>query len=1394
MINKRHLGFRNGTFNFKTISLFQIFLIISLTFTLSLSLNSKDVEAAQVCCQKTVNDGFCEQVEETECASDSQRAPTSCEQTSFCKTGCCASGDGYCYSNYPKALCESSDVNGRFSSDSSCETVNECKTGCCVIGGQASFITKSRCIAETANFGDLEVDFRENVENEQECLDIARTAEKGCCVTDSGCNYGAKSECSVKTTINGTGFYKDKYCSQLPSLCNCAPANPSINIGNIRGSGDEKSTMCLPNDDSVYWRDSCGNPEGIKGEKCDYAKGTLCGDSNNDGKATCESLDCKEDGRNTLKEKYSFDFASQDPGKISNGVEKETIKNGETWCLWDYPSTDARDKFYGKDPVGSRHYRSLCINGQELVEPCEDFRKEFCYSNDISILSDANNEFLAARCLKNDRWQSCVNDCNTADPFTMNAEDYKRALKKDQDCCGNIEKRDCQWAGKCVPAVKPGAKFWEGEGADSCGKANLECKAVFVCLGWDSITGNCDPKKNSVGNIVLKLGLPAVGGVAAIAVGPVGWAAFFGGAAGTGVPLLIDEITKEVGEDTGGTWHLVSGGECFSQEYLQSANNYCRSMGDCGADTNWEGDATFDGFTNTEFVNSEIENVLRDLGSKKIKDKIKSAHQRAGNKIPKDVEEFTFNLEEDIPGKIDEPSWEKGEWFFNFVKTKGDNEDNTLRLFRIEDDGAAWAGGLISILGTTGAGALAGGLAGGGRVALASAISSTPGVNVLATIGGKLSTETLKPVVSVEAYREAQIQTLKASIDHDKVVLDLVNSKLETGDGTIPYNSFDEIPREFIKGDGALFTDEELNEALKFEQDEVIKNLKPSQSFAEFMSGVNAGMWVYTAYKLVDVIAEDTKVVSVSSQCKPWQAPTLKEEDQCAKCNSDFVDEDNPENSYVDENGNPININAFKKCSEYRCKSLGTSCALINKGTDKELCVSEFKFDVSPPTIEVWKEGTSEEYRNRITKEGFDQPGFGIKEEIPEYQRFNLALKTDEPSQCKMSFDNGNKFEEMSNTYFGGNIYDYYHIQPIFYASSKNRTTENTLTISTDVDKPKEHKLYVRCQDSQGNSNMNDFVITFTISGAPDITAPVIYGTSIGEEAYITSGQNETRLNLFVNEPGQCKFDLNPAQYNDMKGGTCITSGVDSLGFYQCKFTGEPGAGPMIKDINSKAGQVKYIYFKCQDTSKNFNKEAFRLTLRGSDPLLISEVMTEPKAVDNEIKTSLITTPVSLIVTTENGAKLNGQSVCKYTQQESLKDNYAAMSGGYFTETNSSRHKIILDQLSTGEHKFFIGCSDVAGNLAFNEISFSLTSDVNPPAIVRTYKDSGLQPPVFKIELNEEGICKDNLVQFDFDKEGNLMTKDGNVHISSSEQSNLYYVICRDSFNNTMSQAQIQFV
>ena len=457
----------------------QIFLMLSLTFVISLSLNSRDVYASSGCCEKTTDGNYCDYIDQNEC--ELNWAPTSCEQTSFCGTGTCANVDGYCYGNYPKGLCLSN--AGTFYSQP-IEQVGECKLGCCLLGTSASYVTKSRCIEETSNYPDLEVDFRDNIANEQSCLDLARNSEQGCCVKGEGrCSYGAKSECSVESTFNGTGFYNDKYCSELPSFCDCSSANPELG-----GEGDLKNTGCLDNSDDVYWIDSCGNPEDVK-EDCDYSQGTLCGDSDNNKEFTCESIDCDFDDLSASKDGASDGKVSPDVLNDEDGV----IRNGETWCLWDYLDDKDATKFYGKDPVGARHYRSLCINGKELVEPCADFRKEFCFSSELEVpgvnKKTSEDKFLAARCLKNDKWQSCVDSCNTADPFTMKPEEYKRALEKDKECCSDISTRDCQWSGKCVPAIKPGYKFWENEGVDQCTKGNLECKATFVCPGWDSVTG-----------------------------------------------------------------------------------------------------------------------------------------------------------------------------------------------------------------------------------------------------------------------------------------------------------------------------------------------------------------------------------------------------------------------------------------------------------------------------------------------------------------------------------------------------------------------------------------------------------------------------------------------------------------------------------------------------------------------------------------------------------------------------------------------------------------------------------------------------------------------------------------------------------------------------------------
>ncbi len=926
----------------KCFAITQIVIMITFSLFFSLSLSSQEVQAAQVCCEKTrgENPRFCETVDETECDPLSQRAPTSCDQTSFCKTGCCAASDGFCYSNYPQALCEKSpQINGDYT-PGQCADVSQCKLGCCLIGTQALFTTKSNCIAQTGGYGDLEVDFRTSVENEQACLDLAKSADTGCCVTQEGCKFTSKAECNVAQTINGTGFYKDKYCSSLPNQCECTPSNPEIIGANNRpGNRDERQTTCLSNDDSVYWKDSCGNPEGIK-EKCDYSQGTLCGDLDKDGIKTCESTSC------TPSDNKIFTFSNTvtgKEGKISPQLlERSTsgTKNGESWCLWDYTADEAAKQFFGKDPVGAIHYRSLCINGQELVEPCADFRKEFCFSTDViapGVTPTSEDEFVSGRCLKNDQWSSCIDDCNTADPFSMDKKEYEKALEKDVKCCSDISKRDCQWAGKCVPAVKPGFKFWEAEGADTCSKADTQCTATFACPGWDSKLGICGADDGGWRAFKRYVGVVGAGAAAgAVAGGGIG---ALGGALAAGIQVAISEQTAEEG------WVLVSGGECFSKDYLQASNNYCRSMGDCGADINIDNKLTMEGFSNTETINEEFEDKLVEEGSSYISDKIEKVSKAIGRDI--DSKEVIDGLDyiddlknaqvEEIPGKLEIPDWKKGQMFFNFsIKNQdlatygqtffGQDEWDSIAGLRV---GATY----LTIPTLSGLLALAGSSAiGSGQLFISGLLGTMPPLNLISTglgVAGKEGAKQyLQTAVDEGAYKatvessavyqnavsDAKFNILKRGFEKGGVSLSREGSVYVLTEGT----GTPTIITRYESIDKLLATQEEATaqvykKALDKAEEGVANNLA-SSTLPNFLAGASAGSWVFLGYKILDTIMTETKTVTVSTTCSPWQAPPVTEEDQCERCNPTYKD-------YINSENDPITLAGFKKCTEYRCKS-----------------------------------------------------------------------------------------------------------------------------------------------------------------------------------------------------------------------------------------------------------------------------------------------------------------------------------------------------------------------------------------------------------------------------------------------------------------------------------------
>ena len=419
----------------------KIFLSLVIIFSISLIIIlSAEAKAAQVCCEETKSGDLCRYTDESNCAGDSLKASTTCEQTSFCQLGCGVSTEeGLCFENMPKAASVSQDFT--WVEDATCN-IPQCKKGCCVLNNQYSFITQARCKKETSVFPDLKLDFREEITTEQACLEEALATEEGCCAIDQNtCNFGTRSECLELSGEDASKFKKDTLCSNEKLSCECTPRH-KLGI--------------LPGKEDVYWFDSCGNPENVfdasqpdngiikdptctaslndpKCGNCDYSLGTVGAEVDTPNGFACVSVNCAT--------------TTIDPNTPGTGVPR---RNGESWCVFD------DDKGPGQDTVGSRFHRYSCILGKEVKEECADFRQEFCIQGEK--LTEVGR-FTEAKCKANN-FESCT------------------TIAKQKDC--ESELVDCQWlVDKCVPFVSPGSKFWEDEGSDKCAQGSDVKEFIF---------------------------------------------------------------------------------------------------------------------------------------------------------------------------------------------------------------------------------------------------------------------------------------------------------------------------------------------------------------------------------------------------------------------------------------------------------------------------------------------------------------------------------------------------------------------------------------------------------------------------------------------------------------------------------------------------------------------------------------------------------------------------------------------------------------------------------------------------------------------------------------------------------------------------------------------------
>ncbi|MBI4154410.1 hypothetical protein HY501_03665 [Candidatus Woesearchaeota archaeon] len=795
---------------------------ILIIFLFAAVLFANSVFAIEGCCEQTTSGLFCQTVDESECSG--RFAPTSCEQTSFCKLGCCFSSDeGRCFKQAPRATCSTED--GFTWEDSPFCAVDQCKKGCCILGDQASFVTEVKC-KQTAQNYDVAFEFDPSVESETKCVEKVKNKDKGCCVTDTGCKFTTRDSCETASPEPGTnqteaGFHKDVLCSNDELGCNCAK---------------QTSTGCLGED--LYWFDSCGNPENIYDRdtvrsynagilltedqscvasgpddtdcgNCEYTSGSICGEDTEHampvGSSICRGVNCEE----------TYD------DEVSPNANGELKKNGESWCVFD--SLPGK----GRDLVGSRHYRILCANAEELVEPCKDYRQELCVQgvlgsevlSNIEALQSSFQEgdYVEAACRDN-RWENCF-ACNTvledAEEKAEKVEGLSETiLQKRKECCANEFTGDCYWLpssvtaadGTCVPQVPPGLNIQpstsgakEAASTDAqavCSKGNSECKVIF-----------------------------REEGLSRLGKGFVALAKVFLVFSKEGPKPLINE-------------------NCTQHEWVVAGNNICKSLGDCGAYYNIRGKISKSGYVNTQsgernyFIGSEL--------------------------TDEEVGDYNSLLSSGLEDEEDIPKF----WEFK----KGDKLSNTnkaifmsIAAFNVLQTGLPgnMLGGLTGLLGQLGGGS-------GGSGGMAGTLNSILGFGGLIPGIGGASGNKGQPGLLTKLFGTKEGWT----------GADLSGKGIETASSSAlkPGEVLSKDSMDILGGKDKLVSAGVVDKNGKV----LPKEIKPSG----ISSAITVYLWINTFLNVVNTLNKKDHEVTYSIQCNPWQPPTTR--DDCETCNEEM--------------------------------------------------------------------------------------------------------------------------------------------------------------------------------------------------------------------------------------------------------------------------------------------------------------------------------------------------------------------------------------------------------------------------------------------------------------------------------------------------------------------------
>ena len=499
--------------------------------------------------------------------------------------------------------------------------------------------------------------------------------------------------------------------------------------------------------------------------------------------------------------------------------------------------------------------------------------------------------------------------------------------------------------------------------------------------------------------------------------------------------------------------------------------------------------------------------------------------------------------------------------------------------------------------------------------------------------------------------------------------------------------------------------------------------------------GVAAAIFAYM-YKI-------SSIEIVEFHCLPWQAPVGGED--CSLCQE------------------------FEDCSEYTCKSLGQACDIINSGTKQQKCVWMNPHDVKSPKIKFEKVNKDLTYKPDNT---IRPPATGViinrktEECIQAFTPLEFEFTTDEPAQCKIDYNLTTGFDEMSFYVGGDSLFIYNHTETL---SLPGPNAVNA--IAPELKNDGVYTLFVRCQDANGNYNQDAYSVNFCVDKGPDTTPPKIVNVNIPSGNPVLYDQINLDLEVYVNEPSECKWDREDRDYKDMSNEMICNKNVwemNSQNVYTCK----------AKLTGMENRKENKYYFKCKDQpmasegDRNTNVQSYLYTVMGTQPLNLLKMTPTDKTISGA--TDVI--PIFLEIKTDNGYD-NGESLCYYSASEpNSEEDYLL-----FSDTKSNIH-LQRQDLPQGNYEYYFKCVDLGGNTVYNKTTFKVETDRQTPMVIRTYREGG----ELKVMTNEESECTYSINDCNFEiEEGISMTTfDSKSHTAGWVTNQNYFIRCKDEFNN----------